>query len=279
MTVIAYDRSAPALAAAVEANMAEYLSVLGRLPQVEFHNDPDMIRFVTGIRHPLLNCVMGARLAPNDVDSRVDATLRWFAARNLPLTWYTGLSTRPPDLGTYLLAHGLIHADDSPGMAVDLRALNEDLPAPADLRIEYVGDRAALQQWLHPFGVGFELPETAASYFYDLFARSGFGSDMSFRHYVGRLGAAPVACSTLFLGTSVAGIYDVAVVPEVRRRGIGAAITLAPLREARALGYQVAVLFASAMGLPVYRRLGFQHYCAIGLYQSTAEGNSSDTSP
>ena len=67
-------------------------------------------------------------------------------------------------------------------------------------------------------------------------------------------------------GAGVAGIYCVAVLPHARRQGIGAAITFAPLRDARNADYQVAVLQASKMGKGVYREIGFQEYCTFALY-------------
>jgi len=56
-------------------------------------------------------------------------------------------------------------------------------------------------------------------------------------------------------------------VPEARRQGIGAAITLAALRDARAMGYRVGVLGASSAGYTVYKRIGFEEYCKIGIYE------------
>jgi predicted acetyltransferase len=69
------------------------------------------------------------------------------------------------------------------------------------------------------------------------------------------------------VSAGLAGIYFVSAVEEARRQGIGGAIALAPLREAREMGYGVGVLGASEMGYPVYRRLGFQECCRIGLYE------------
>ncbi len=44
-------------------------------------------------------------------------------------------------------------------------------------------------------------------------------------------------------------------------------MTLAPLLEARQLGYRTGVLGSSEMGCPVYRRLGFEERCRIGVYE------------
>jgi predicted GNAT family acetyltransferase len=56
----------------------------------------------------------------------------------------------------------------------------------------------------------------------------------------------------------VASVYAIGTVPEVRGKGIGGAVTLGPLLEAREEGYRHAVLFSSAMGVSAYQRIGFR---------------------
>ena len=60
-----------------------------------------------------------------------------------------------------------------------------------------------------------------------------------------------------------AGIYCVATLPEARGKGIGAALTLKPLLDAREMGNRVGVLQSSDMGFNVYEKLGFRHLCQI----------------
>jgi GNAT superfamily N-acetyltransferase len=103
-----------------------------------------------------------------------------------------------------------------------------------------------------------------------MYRQIGLGDQTLWRHYLGRVHGEPVATTTLFLGAGVAGIYFVFTLPAARRQGIGAAITLAALREAQRLTYRIGVSGSSPMGYPVYQRLGFQEYCRIALYEWNA---------
>jgi hypothetical protein len=266
MSEILQDLSTPALVRAIEANLFEAWAYFGHWPQAELYDGPDMMRFITGVPFPWCNGVFRAHLAPQETDSKIEATLTHFKVRNLPLIWWTGPSTRPADLGERLQAHGLRHAEDAPGMAVDLLALTEELPTPSGLTIELVGDVETLRRWLRPFALGFEFPDFAANAFFDCYVSLGFSHHVPWRHYIGWLKGEAVATSSLFLGAGVAGIYNVAAVPEVRRQGIGLAVTLAPLRAARDLGYRVGILHSSQMGFNVYGRLGFEEYCKVSQY-------------
>jgi GNAT superfamily N-acetyltransferase len=134
------------------------------------------------------------------------------------------------------------------------------------LVIERVRDEQALAVWTRTLAVGFGEGEREAAWVGEMYRRIGLDDQGPWRHYLGRLDGEPAATTSLFLGAGVAGIYFVFTVPQARRQGIGAAITLAALHEARALGYRIGVLGSSVMGYPVYRRLGFQEYCKIGVY-------------
>jgi ribosomal protein S18 acetylase RimI-like enzyme len=74
----------------------------------------------------------------------------------------------------------------------------------------------------------------------------------------------------LFLGGGAAGLYHLGTVAEARGRGVGAAITLAPLRDARALGYRIGTLQSTPMGYGLYRRVGFVDYGTRGMYRLPA---------
>jgi len=268
MAEVVQDLSRPVLVKAIEANIFEQLPIWAqlKLKGVETYDRQDVKWFITGVPHPLFNGVLFARFPPDEIDERIEATLRHFRSRNLPMSWWVGPSTRPADLGKRLEAHGLTHASDPPGMAADLLALNEDLPTPSELLVERVGNTKALKKWLHSVAICFQLPDSAANFYFDVFASLGFGSDSPWLHYVGYLKGEPVACSSVFLGAGVAGVYCVGTVPEARRQGIGTAVTLAPLRDARGMGYRVGILHSSEESFNVYRQLGFAEYCKLSIY-------------
>jgi GNAT superfamily N-acetyltransferase len=255
------------LAQAIEDNAAEFLLALGRAAGSEERHDPQLRWTIGGSPIDYHNCVVYANLLPEAVDAAIRASVERFRAYGVPGSWHVGPSMRPATIGARLVAHGFSFAGPEPGMAADLHALPDDLAASAPLAIERVADARALDAWTDTLGVGFGEGELEARWVGAMYQRIGLGDDRPWRHYLAHLDGAPVATASLFLGAGVAGIYFVFTVPEARRRGIGAAVTLAALRDARGLGYRIGVLGASEMGYSVYRRLGFREYCTIGIYE------------
>ena len=266
MSEIVQDLSSAALASALEANMSEFGAVWGRTPQGELYEGSDLIQFISGLPFPALNGTYHARLASETVDAAIERTLARVASRHVPMHWSTGPDTRPPNLGTYLERHGFIYEEESPGMAVDMLALYEDQPPLIDLAIEYVENMETLRNWARVAWIGFGFPETSQDAFIDLEVSVGVAPNESRRRYIGYKSGVPVATSALVLHAGVAGIFAVTTLPEFRRQGIGTALTLVPLLEAREMGYRVGTLDSSEIGLSVYRQLGFQHVCEISHY-------------
>jgi len=265
MRDILKDLSAPALVAAIKANLFAWYRYLGRSSKAEFYDSNALTWLLTGISDSFVNGVLRTHLEPDKVDAAIEETLSHFRSRGVTtLSWWAEPGTQPTDLGEHLLAHGLAYMDGVPGMAVDLLALNEDLPTPSHLSIQHVDDTETLEKWAYASIIGFEHPGTEANMWFELLADLGF--DLPLRNYVGVLNGEPVGTSELFLAAGVAGIYVVTTVPEARRQGIGAVLTLTALREARAMGYRIGILHSSPMGLGVYRQLGFQEYCKMSHY-------------
>lgn len=257
--------SGPALVAAIKANLFEWCRYIGSSRKVELHDGAQMSWVLIGLPSILLNAVLRTQVEPDQADAVIQETLAHFWSKNVrKLSWWVEPGTRPAELGRHLAAHGLTYVESPVGMAMDLSALNENLKAPSGLTIERVGGREALRQWAYASAIGFGLSRADADTWFDVFA--DLGSELSLRNYLGILNGEPVATSQLFVAADVAGIYAVATVPEARRQGIGTAMTLAPLREACALGYRMGILHASPMGRGIYRRIGFQEYCKMSRY-------------
>jgi GNAT superfamily N-acetyltransferase len=266
MGEIIKDLSAAAMLDAIDGNLSEFYRLFRFWPRAEVHEDPELQWTLTDIPFSLFNSAVGAQLTPDNLDTTIEAVKSRCRKKNVPVLWWVGPNTRPADLGTHLERHDFIHDGDDAGMAANLMNLNESLAVPPGLVIEKVSDMQTLKLMCHVCAAGFEAPELFEQAIFDFFASLGFDTEAPVYNYLGRLKGEPVATSTLFLGTGVAGIYDVSTIPAARRQGVGAALTLYPLLEARRQGYRVGILQASTMGASVYRRVGFQEYCQIGEY-------------
>ncbi|GCE26568.1 hypothetical protein KDA_20520 [Dictyobacter alpinus] len=262
-----HDLEDSSIIQAIEANTCEFLLTLGRLGGGEERSDEEVQWTIGGAPIGYHNCVVRARLTAETADEAIVASARRFQAYNVPGTWHVGPSMQPEDLGTRLLAHGFSDGGEEPGMAADLLNINEQISFPAELAITRVGNEEELQVWTQTLAAGFGEGEIETNWVGAMYGKIGFDEQGAWHHYLGQLNGKPVATTSMFLAAGVAGIYFVFTLPQARRKGVGAAITLAALQDARNRGYRVGVLGASMMGYAVYQRLGFQEYCRFHLYE------------
>jgi predicted GNAT family acetyltransferase len=238
------------------ANAVELLLHLGKSPLAERYISDEIAWVITDVDSNDYNGVCWARLPDDSADRIIADTLNRFRSQNVPMLWYVTPDSRPADLGERLLAHGCFALSPGTGMAADLQAINEEARDVPGLVIERVTDAAMLAQW-------------GKVYDYDpckrepLFASLGLDGERPFRHYLALLDGQPVGTASLFLGKEAADLNHVEVIPWARRRGIGTAVTLSALQEARAAGYQLAVLGPSPEGYRMYERMGFKAHTGI----------------
>lgn len=255
---------------ALDANFGELLAWYSSWLGGEVRRDEDLQLTSSGVRFRAINVVALAILAPEGAAGRIDEAIAWMRVRTDRWRWLVGPTSRPLDLEPQLLAAGLIQVGNSPGMALDLEAWRTDAAAlaqpPAGVTFERVSDDAALARWRDVQQRGLGLDDEATEAWWVAHRRPGFDPASPLLNWLASLDGVPVAAAALFLGAGVAGIYNVCTVPEARRRGIGAAVTGAALREAASRGLRLAVLGASEMGYPIYRQLGFQDVSRLRSY-------------
>ncbi|GLV55721.1 hypothetical protein KDH_25650 [Dictyobacter sp. S3.2.2.5] len=253
----------------IEANTNEFLLTLGRRGGGEECNEAGRQWIIGGSPLAYHNCVIRAHLSEENVDEVIEDSIRLLQSYNVPGSWHVGPWMGPDNLGSRLIAHGFTHEGSEPGMALDLGQLNESISVPDDLVIQRVRNERELEIWARTLGMGFGEGEIEANWVGAMYRKIGFDEDGLWHHYLARWHGEPVATASLFLGAGVAGIYFVFTLPQARRQGIGAAITLAALQDASMWGCSVGVLGSSSMGYSVYQRLGFQEYCRIEMYEWT----------
>lgn len=262
MITILTDLSEPALINAIKSNLHEFFRYLRHAPTTEFYESQKLVRWHTPLPHPWMNGVICLQ-PPSDGDEQtVRDTLAYFQSRNVPvITWWLDAGLDKANWEKYLTPHGFGY-DVTPGMALDMKNLSDDIKRPSGLSIKPVDDTEALKVWIQTLVAGFGMPAEWERDIYNIF--ESLGLDLPLRNYTAYMDGKPVATSSLFLAAGVAGIMFVSTLPEARGKGIGAAMTLAPLYDAREMGYRVGILQSSDMGYRVYRRLGFQELCKVG---------------
>ena len=249
----------------VERNGYESIRLIVRLLErgrIEERGGVDV--FTTGIPFFLLNGMLGASFPEHQAEPAIHVHVREMKQTGLPFCWMVGPSTTPPTVGAIIESAGL-RPNRMPGMWISLDLLHPP-PPPQDVVVREIVDARELDGWAHAQARGFGLAIEVAQAFSDAARAAGLGRASVLRPFAAFIDGDVVATSLLVSDGPTAGIYNVCTVEEARRRGIGAAVTHAALEAGRASGLKTGVLFASSMGYPVYKKLGFRTGCTFTTY-------------
>lgn len=260
---------------AIKANWQNYHYFLGRAPSVELSIGRYLTWLITPMPDHFMNLVVCTGLPQEGIEALIDDALSHFRKLNIKkLSWLAEDGIPAAEMKKHLTARGLTFRESfATEMAMDLNVLAQEHRPIDGLEIVLVDDDKLLRQWIHVASIGFGVPAQAEEVWFEFFNYAACSSP--FQTYLALLNGHPVGTSQLFTSAGVAGIYNVTTLPEVRGKGIGTAITRAPLLAARRMGFRVGILQASSMGYKVYQRLGFQDFGKLSVYLWEQDENSS----
>lgn len=261
---------------AIEFNWYEFFKSWSKL-DIEgngYEENDAFFKFMSGVPYFRLNGVIDAQIQPKIAKETVKEIVSSFRERRLPFIWILGPSSSPDNLREYILNNELIFIIKPPGMAFNLNNLTEEKKEIPDLEIIKVEDGRTLEAYMDVGLTGLEWDKDTTWAFLKEVATSFYlKKDPKHSAFVAYYKGKPVAISKAFYGAGVVGMYRVATLEGARGKGIGTAISLTPLYEAKEKGYQIATLISTEIGFNVYKRIGFDVYCDFEIFGWSPDSN------
>ncbi len=245
-------------AALVEQTAVEGFLTWGAWPELEMHEEEDIIFSVSDIPLPFFNSAVKPRIPEDRVKDRIEEVTARARERHVPMMWQPGAAPQPKNIARYLLSAGLDTAGSAEGMALKVDDLKTMTPAEKEVVVKRVEDEADLRAWCDTSAFIFDFPDFAWGPWNRLHEAIFSPEGLPWRHYLAYVDERIVGTASLFSGSSAAAPASVGVVEGKRRKGVGTTLSIRCIADAKELGYTTVTLFASRAGEALYRRLGFR---------------------
>ena len=254
----------------IEANLRECFRVLAcSRPRGEILELPGVTVASAGVTFQMFNAAFLSSSADAlaDLEERIDLAARHFSLRGLRWSFWLcedwiakGLRRKA---GSVFHRFGLHLSSEMPGMVAD--SLRQGPTGESELELQPAFSGEALQEFRQIGALCFHVPPGwFAEVFDDEMSRR-----MEFRAWVAYANGAPVGTAATVAAGGVTGLYNIAILPEYRRRGYGTALTRLAAEEAfRQGGAKKLILQASSQGVRMYERMGFRTVTRIAVYNS-----------
>jgi GNAT superfamily N-acetyltransferase len=266
------EYSREALIDAVHENWWDWVRLCADTPYYSFEETSEysIMYFQSNGKSDMGWCVR-INTSPDRCEATIDDVCSSFEENGLPVSIMYTPKSGPDMLETHLKARGLTRVIGNPAMAADLLELKQDRPLPEGFSIKRIVDDSGMDQFREIFWEGYEANRGWIDYNVNSAKMLGYDPDCIIRSYLGSLDDEPIATSQVVFSGGVVGLFSTVVATEHRRKGFGTAMTLESLRLGIPEGYRFGVLWATDMGINVYRRIGFEVLFPIILYLETGE--------
>lgn len=231
-------------------NLKSFWTTLAALQPSGVIETEDSVCINTGINDPIYNPIF----------LKKEAKQIPIPTPNTHSFWYDGKRNKniPPESTQKLeaLMQGV------PMMSIRLDKEFNKQTAP-DVKISMVVNNQDLQEWMEPIKISFSLSDPMASRYRQCLENA----PDRFIHFIVKKNDLVIGAASLFLHNEIAGLYNLAVLPDCRKQGIGTALHHARLNEAKRRGYQYATLQATPMAAGLDSSIGFTTLSEIVVYK------------
>lgn len=218
---------------------------------------PGLDVFATKVDSSSLNVVLDTK--QNKLDAKnIETIADFFKKHQSPWGWFITAASSTNDINQY----GFNFIYETPGMYFDLE---NALPSVADVEIREAHDD--LREWIKPLQEGFPSSDNCEAY-RKLNAILLCKGEKKLRHFTAYKDNEAACSATLFLSNAAVMLHNLATRDKFRKLGLGTALTVYMMHEAKKAGYKHCFLDSSDEGFNLYKKLGFKVYCVTSVYEN-----------
>lgn len=224
-------------------------------PAFDYHT-AQVFAMKSGAKLPFCNRVCGM----SDTSlTEIENTKTFFGS--VPFRWF--VDAADTSLIQKLEEANFKYSAAYPAMSLELNSLVSS-DYSDDICVQEI-DQELLKTWLSIVTKSYSivLEDEFAKFAYYLIDRAG---PEAIHFYVGYYRGIAAAASMVINSAGIAGLHWVATLPEFRGKGLGYAISHKPLVDAQKRELATAILLASDMGKPIYKKIEFEQYALYKVY-------------
>jgi ribosomal protein S18 acetylase RimI-like enzyme len=221
-----------------------------------------------------INGVVSPCLPEERALERVEEILAVFRKRGREVWFRLGPSTAPADLAATLKRRNLHNFQNERYMACALSTFTTGFPQPPRVKVYSVEDYGLFDRHPHPL-LG-RATTARRRCIFEAYERLDRQRPRRHWTFIAEKEGRPAGSAVLYLTAESAAIYDVRVLEEFHRQGIGTALLQEVCTFAREQGAALAVLAASEMGAHFYPRFGFRQVGRYPAYYYSQEKQRRD---